>query len=126
MKPTPGQLPKPPVGRRGSPAIKAGQLLFVSDQAGIDSATGTVPDGGVETECRQALANLANVLKAAGADLSDVVKATIFCTDLDALATINRVWGEVFAVDPPARAAAIVGLAGGCRISIDATAVLPT
>jgi enamine deaminase RidA (YjgF/YER057c/UK114 family) len=44
-------------------------------------------------QCRQAFANLASVLKAAGADLADVVKATIFFTDLDNLATINRVWG---------------------------------
>jgi len=109
-----------------SPAVKVGQLLFVSAQAGVDPSTGMVPDGGIEAECRQAFANLANVLKAAGADLHDVVKATIFYTDLDDLATINLVWGEVFAVDPPARAAAIVGLAGGRRIGIDATAVLAT
>src|SRR5882724_1548753 len=103
-----------------SPAVRVGQLIFVSAQAGVDPATGKVPDGGIEAECRQALANLAHVLKVAGADLSHVVKATIFYTDLADLATINRVWGEVFAVDPPARAAAIVGLAGGRHISIDA------
>ncbi len=89
----------------------------------VDAGTGVVPGGGIEAECRQALANLASVLKAAGAGLPDVVKATIFYVDLDDLATINRVWGEVFAVDPPARAAMIVGLVGGRRICIDATAV---
>lgn len=105
-----------------SPAIRLGQLVFASAQAGVDPTTGAVPEGGIEAECRQALANLANVLKAADANISDVVKATIFYTDLEDLPTINKVWGEVFAVDPPARAAVIVGLAGGRRISVDATA----
>ncbi|SRR5712691_984769 len=62
----------------------AASVRFRSD--GVDPSTGMVPDGGIDAECRQALANLASMLKAAGANLPDVVKATIFYTGPDDLA----------------------------------------
>jgi 2-iminobutanoate/2-iminopropanoate deaminase len=105
-----------------SPAVRVGQLVFVSAQAGVDPATGDVPAGGIEAECRQALANLANVLRAAGVDLPHVVKTTLLYTDVADLPTINQVYAEVFAADPPARTAAMIGLPGGRRIAIDAIA----
>jgi 2-iminobutanoate/2-iminopropanoate deaminase len=84
-----------------------------------------VPDGGFDAEFRQAFANLRTALRAAGSDLDHVVKTTILYTDLADLPTVNMVYAEVFPIDPPARSAAIVGLAGGRRISADAVAVVP-
>ena len=107
-----------------SPAIKVGQLVFVSAQAGVDPATSQVPDGGFEAECRQAFANVARALKAADADLRDVVKTMILYVTQRDLSTINSIYAEVFPMDPPARTAAIVALAGGRRIAVDAIAVI--
>jgi 2-iminobutanoate/2-iminopropanoate deaminase len=108
-----------------SPVVRAGNLLFLSAQTGLDQATGTIPDGGFDAECRQAFGNLRTALRAAGSDLDHVVKTTILYTDLADLPTVNKVYAEVFPTDPPARSAAIVGLAGGRRISVDAVAVVP-
>jgi 2-iminobutanoate/2-iminopropanoate deaminase len=114
-------LPKP-LGPY-SPVVRAGDLLFVSAQAGLDPSTGKVPDGGIAAEARQALANLGQALNASGSDLSRVVRITLFYTNLDHLPAINAAFAEAFPADPPARSAAIVGLAGGRSISIDAIAV---
>jgi 2-iminobutanoate/2-iminopropanoate deaminase len=113
----------PPALGPYSPVIRAGNLLFVSAQTGVDPDTGQVPDGGFEAECRQALANIQRTLRAAGTDLGNVVKTTVFYTSLDDLPTLNTVYAEPFPTAPPARSAALVGLAGGRRISIDAIAV---
>jgi 2-iminobutanoate/2-iminopropanoate deaminase len=115
-------LPKP-LGPY-SPVVRAGDLLFVSAQAGVDPATGKVPDGGIAAECRQALTNLQRALTAAGSDPSKVMRITLFYTNLDDLPAINAAFAEMFPTDPPARSAAIVGLAGGRSISIDAIAVI--
>jgi 2-iminobutanoate/2-iminopropanoate deaminase len=108
-----------------SPVVRVGNLLFLSAQTGLDPTTGTVPDGGFEAECRQAFANLGTALRAASSDLRHVVKTTILYADLADLPTVNKVYADVFPTDPPARSAAIVGLAGGRRISVDAIAVVP-
>jgi 2-iminobutanoate/2-iminopropanoate deaminase len=108
-----------------SPVVRAGHLLFLSAQTGVDQSTGAVPDGDFETECRQAFTNIEQALRASGSGLRHVVKTTIFYADLADLPTINKVYTDVFPTNPPARSAAIVGLAGGRRISVDAIAVLP-
>lgn len=107
-----------------SPAVRAGGLVFVSAQAGIDPVTGDAPaSGGFEAECRQALTNLGRVLERAGSDLRHVVRTTVFYTDLGDMPAINATFADVFPVPPPARSSALVGLPGGRRISIDAIAV---
>jgi 2-iminobutanoate/2-iminopropanoate deaminase len=109
-----------------SPAVRAGGLVFVSAQAGIDPATRDAPaTGGFEAECRQALANVARVLEYAGSDLRHVVRTTVFYTDIADVPVINAVFADVFPSLPPARSSALVGLPGGRRISIDAIAALP-
>jgi 2-iminobutanoate/2-iminopropanoate deaminase len=108
-----------------SPVVRVGQLLFLSAQTGVDQSTGAVPDGDLEAECRQAFANIEQALRASGSGLRHVVKTTIFYTDLADLPIINKVYADVFPTNPPARSAAIVGLAGGRHISVDAIAVLP-
>lgn len=107
-----------------SPAVKVGELLFLSAQSGVDQATGTVPSG-FDDECRQALRNVETILIACGSALTGVVRAVVLYSDVAHLPAINAVFAEVFPVAPPARTAAVVGLAGGRRISIEVTAVVP-
>jgi 2-iminobutanoate/2-iminopropanoate deaminase len=107
-------------------AVRAGNLVFVSGQAGVDPLTDQLPThGGFEAECRQAFRNVVRILEAAEVKLTDVVKVTILYVDATLLPIINRVQAEFFPVDPPARSSAIVQLALGRRITIDAIAALP-
>jgi 2-iminobutanoate/2-iminopropanoate deaminase len=109
-----------------SQAIVAGGFVFCSGTAGIDPATGAAPDG-IEAQAEQALRNLAAVLDAAGASMSDLVKTTIFYADVDDFAKLNEVYARHMPDPPPARSApANVRLPRGLLISIDAIAVLPT
>jgi 2-iminobutanoate/2-iminopropanoate deaminase len=107
-----------------SQAIVAGGFVFCSGTAGIDPATGAVPDG-IEAQAEQALRNLAAILEAAGASMADLVKTTIFYADVDDFAKLNEVYARHMPEPPPARSApANVKLPRGLRISIDAVAVL--
>ena len=105
-----------------SQAIVAGDFVFCSGMAGIDPATGTIPEG-VEAQTEQALVNLAAVLNAAGASMADVVKTTIFYADVEDFGTINEIYARHMPDPPPARSApANVALPHGLLISIDAIA----
>lgn len=73
-----------------SHAIVAGGFVFCSGTAGIDPATGTVRDG-IEAQTEQALRNLAAILQAAGASTADLVKTTVFYTNIDDFPKINQV-----------------------------------
>jgi 2-iminobutanoate/2-iminopropanoate deaminase len=108
-----------------SQAIVAGGLLFCSGMAGIDPATGDVPEG-IEAQTEQALVNLAAVLAAAGASMDDVVKTTIFYADVEDFGRLNEVYARHMPEPPPARSApAHVRLPRGLLVSIEAIAVLP-
>lgn len=85
-----------------SQAIRAGQFLFASGQLGLDPINGELREG-IEAQTRQALANMQAVLAEAGATVADVVKTTIFLADMADFAVVNRVYGEVFGHEPPAR-----------------------
>lgn len=85
-----------------SQAIRAGNFLFASGQLGLDPATGELQQG-IEAQTRQALANMQAVLAEAGATVADVVKTTIFLADMADFAVVNRIYGEVFGHEPPAR-----------------------
>lgn len=108
-----------------SPAVRAGNLIFVSGQAGIDPATDAVPPGAFEHECRQAFTNVQRVLRAADVDVAQVVRAGILYVDENDIGVINKVFEECFPLDPPARTAAIVKLPAGRRVSIDVIAAGP-
>jgi 2-iminobutanoate/2-iminopropanoate deaminase len=108
-----------------SQAIIAGGFVFCSGTAGIDPATGAIP-AGIEAQADQALRNLAAVLDAAGASMSDLVKTTIFYANVDDFAKLNEVYARHMPDPPPARSApANVSLPRGLLISIDAIAVRP-
>ncbi|HYM83886.1 MAG TPA: Rid family hydrolase [Candidatus Dormibacteraeota bacterium] len=107
-----------------SPAVRAGDFVFIAGQPGIDPATGAPPAGDFEAEARQAFANLRTVVEASGADLSRVVRTTVFLASADDFATMNRLFAEAFPTRPPVRSTPIVALPRGLRISIDATVFL--
>jgi len=105
-----------------SPAVRAGDFLFISGQPGLDPASGEVPVGGFEAEARQAFVNLRTVLEAAGASLGRVVKTTVFLDGAEDFGVMNGLFAEFFPAAPPVRSTPIVGLPRGLRISIEAIA----
>jgi len=108
-----------------SQGVASGGLLFLSGQIPIDPATGEVERGGIEAEARRVLTNLKAVLEAAGSGLDDVVKTTVYLTDLAGFAEVNRVYGEFFSEPYPARATVEVsGLPKGVGVEMDLVAVV--
>lgn len=116
----------PPAIGPYSQAIVAAGFVFCSGTAGIDPASGEIPDG-IEAQTRLALANLGAILTAAGASMATLVKTTIFYRNVDDFATINGIYASHMPDPPPARSApANVLLPRGLLISIDAIAVVQT
>jgi reactive intermediate/imine deaminase len=107
-----------------SPAVRVGDLIFLSGAIGSRPGEGLV-SGGIEAETRQVLENLRNVLRAAGADMDDVVKCTVFLADIGDFQAMNRVYREFFPQDPPARSTVATGLVAGARVEIECIAVAP-
>lgn len=110
-----------------SVAIKAGPFVFTSGQLGLVPATGSLIEGGIEAETRQALTNLDHVLQAAGSSLALVVKTTVFLRDINDFARMNAIYGEFFLQNPPARSAVqVAALPKGGAVEIEAIAHLPS
>lgn len=106
-----------------SQAIEAGGFVFVSGQIPLDPATGAFVPGGVEAQAEQCLKNLKAVLAAAGCTLGDVVKTTVFLTDMGNFAAVNGVYAKFFESECPARSAVQVGaLPKGALVEIEAIA----
>ncbi|HEY3044647.1 MAG TPA: RidA family protein [Vicinamibacterales bacterium] len=102
-----------------SPAIRAGQLLFVSGQVSIDPSSG----GDIKAETRRVMENIGVLLKAAGLDFSAVVRTTVFLADMNDFAAMNEVYGGFFAEPYPARATVQVArLPRDARVEIDVIA----
>ncbi len=109
-----------------SQAIRADNFLFTSGQIPLDPQTGEIVGDDVETQTVQVLRNLIAILEAAGGSLADVVKANIYLTDLGSFPVLNRIWGEFFKVNPPARACVEVSaLPRGVKVEVEAVAYLP-
>jgi 2-iminobutanoate/2-iminopropanoate deaminase len=106
-----------------SQAITAGEFLFTAGQIGLEPATGELVAGGLEAQTRRAIRNLTAVLDAAGATWGDVVKTTIFLTDLSDFAAVNAIYATVIPDPAPARSTvAVAGLPKGALIEIEAIA----
>lgn len=106
-------------------AIKTGNLVFCSGQAGVDQSTGKLVVGDIETETRQTLINLGNILEAAGSSLDNVVKTTVFLRDIKEFARMNAVYAEFFKTNPPARSTVqVAALPLGAAVEIEAIALL--
>ena len=86
-----------------SQAIKVGSMLFASGQIAIQKATGKIITDNITEETNQVLANLGDVLQAAGMDFSHVVKCTIFLKDMSQFPLVNEAYGKKFTSNPPAR-----------------------
>ncbi len=104
-----------------SQAVKAGNLMFISGQIPLNPSTGDLISGSIEDEATQVLNNLKNICEAAGHSLEDVVKITIFLTDLSNFAIVNEVMKQHFEEPYPARATVEVsGLPLGVNVEIEA------
>ncbi len=103
-----------------SPAIKAGQLLFLSGQVPIDPATGQMIDGDIAAQTRRVMDNLGALLKAAGLSFANVVRTTIFLADMNDFGKVNEVYGGYVSEPYPARATVQVArLPKDARVEID-------
>ena len=106
-----------------SQAQIVGGLVYTSGQIGIDPATGLVPEG-VEAQAHQVFKNLTELLKAAGSDMSKVVKTTVFIKDMNDFAAVNEVYASFFEKDCPARSCVEVArLPKDVKIEIEAIAI---
>ncbi|MES1908930.1 MAG: hypothetical protein MHM6MM_001767 [Cercozoa sp. M6MM] len=101
-------------------------LVFCSGALGRNPADKKLPEG-VEAQTRQSLANVRNVLEAAGTSMSNVVKATILLSDISDLKAVSRIYAEHFPVPHPARVAyAVATLPAHALVEIEVIAVCPT
>ncbi len=101
----------------------AGRWVVTSGQTGIDPATGTLAEGGVAGQTDRVLQNVRAVLQAGGAELSDVVKTTVFLADMADFTAMNEVYARWFGDHKPARTTvAAKGLPLNCLVEIEAWA----
>jgi 2-iminobutanoate/2-iminopropanoate deaminase len=106
-----------------SQAIMVDGFLYTSGQIAIDPATGEFVEGGIEAQTERVLENIKAILKAAGMDLSNVIKATLFVTNMGNFAKINEIYGRYFKDNPPARSLVEVkSLPKGALIEIEVVA----
>ncbi len=86
-----------------SPAVLFGNMLFVSGQVAKNPATGELMLADIKTETKQVMENLKGILTDAGMEFSNIVKTTIFLTDMNDFASVNEMYGFYFTSDFPAR-----------------------
>ena len=108
-----------------SQAVEVGNTLWVSGQIPLDPATKELVSGDMESQVRQAFRNLQAIVEAAGAQLDDVVKATVYLLDLTHFALVNRIMAEYFREPYPARAAVgVAALPRGAQIEVECVVAL--
>ena len=107
-----------------SAAIQTDSFVFCSGQTGIDPSTNELVAADVESQTRQVLTNLKNVLEAAGSGMDLVVKTTVFLRDMADFPKMNAIYAEFFLSEPPARSTfAVAGLPKNAQVEIEATAL---
>lgn len=108
-----------------SQAIQTGSLLFLAGQIPLDPLTGQLVTGSIAEETDRIMANVSAVLIAAGATLDNVVKTTIYLTNMSDFAAFNQAYARYFTKDPPARTTvAVAALPLGARLEVEAIAAL--
>ena len=116
----------PNTGLPFSPGVLAGNTLYISGHLGRSPANNALVAGGVEAETRQSLANIREVLRAAGMDFKDVTSVTAYITNFQDFEKFNAVYREVFPTDPPARATVqVAALNDHARVELQMIAVKP-
>ncbi len=109
-----------------SHGVVSNGLLFCSGQVPLDPESGELLDGPIGDQARRCLESLSAICSAAGADLADAVRCTVYLTSMDDFAAVNEAYGDFFPGEPPARVAyAVAGLPRGAAIEIDAIVAMP-
>jgi len=107
-----------------SQAVQAGNMLFISGQIPIDPVTNQLVNGSIGDEATQVMKNLGALLAASGFSFENVVKATIFLSDMNHFADVNEIYGSYFKSDFPAReTVAVLGLPKNVNVEISVIAV---
>ena len=107
-----------------SQAVRNGNFLFCSGQIPLDPKSGQIVSGDIATQTRRVLDNVEAVLKAEGLTFENIVKTTIFLTDLGDFQTVNEIYGSYFKQQPPARSTVQVSaLPKGAKVEIEVIAV---
>ncbi|MEJ7694857.1 RidA family protein [Daejeonella sp.] len=106
-----------------SQAVKAGNMLFISGQIAIDPETDQLIDGSIEDETKRVMLNIEALLKASGFSFAEVVKTSIFLSDMKHFSLVNGIYGSFFQTDFPAReTVAVLGLPKNVNVEISVTA----
>jgi 2-iminobutanoate/2-iminopropanoate deaminase len=109
-----------------SPAIKAGNLLFVSGQIPVEPSTGNLVSGDITAQADRVMQNLSALLRAAGVGFEHVVRTTVYLADMNDFAAMNEVYSRYIVDPPPPRATGPVArVARDLPIEVDAIAVIP-
>jgi 2-iminobutanoate/2-iminopropanoate deaminase len=111
-----------------SPAVRAGDTIYISGQIPIDPITGQIVTGDVQAETRQVLTNIRNILAGCGASLADVVRCAVYLTDASDFKAMNEVYAEFFGEAKPARTTIVAAALPlpGAKVEIDAIAYRPS
>lgn len=106
-----------------SQAVRAGNMLYISGQIAIDPETNTLVNGNIEDETKQVMKNIEALLSASGFSFSEIVKTTIFLSDMEHFVLVNGIYGSYFHSDFPAReTVAVLGLPKNVNVEISVTA----
>jgi 2-iminobutanoate/2-iminopropanoate deaminase len=108
-----------------SPAVRAGDFIYVSGQGPIDPVTDKLSNGDIQHETRLVLSNLKRILTTCGATPEDVVKCSVFLKNGTDFKAMNEVYAEFFGVNRPARTTVICEFVSDMRIEIDCVAYKP-
>jgi 2-iminobutanoate/2-iminopropanoate deaminase len=108
-----------------SPALKVGNMVFLSGSIPLDPVSGQLVDGGIKEQTTRVMENIKALLAAAGADFSQVVRTTVFMIDLGEFAAMNEIYASYFSAPYPSRSTVqVVKLPRDVRVEIDVIAVL--
>jgi 2-iminobutanoate/2-iminopropanoate deaminase len=108
-----------------SPAVRAGDFIYVSGQGPIDPLTDKLSNGDIQHETRIVLSNIKRILEACGATMADVVKCSVFLKDGSEFKAMNEVYTEFFAANRPARTTVVCQFVSDMRVEIDCIAYKP-
>jgi 2-iminobutanoate/2-iminopropanoate deaminase len=108
-----------------SPALKAGNMVFLSGSIPLDPVSGQLIEGGIKEQTTRVMENIKALLAAAGADFNQVVRTTVFMVDLGEFAAMNEIYASYFSAPYPARSTVqVVKLPRDVRVEIDVIAIL--
>lgn len=108
-----------------SPAVRAGDFIFLAGQVPVDPATNAISPGDIRHETRIALGNIKRILEGVGASMADVVKVGVFLADAADFAAMNEVYSEFFGESKPARTTVVCKFMADIKIEVDCTAYSP-